>query len=280
MYNTAVDHEGVSKQDDQEKMEDLKLMTKRMHVKMKDIENNLDQLFRRSKMRKLKMLKGRRANNRTKSRKKSLVIKRHQSVPALNLQKADVVDMKSSKSAADLSEKNSGAKSDQTVEEEANEPNEEETPLEIDFQSLKSVVEYETGPGTGSAPLEFPVKVNRLKQTLQATANSAPWQNRDLGIVNSRKVFNRFVHEHPKLKGIDSVEVAEARRNVIQLENMKHRWASLISKEVHQSMATKLEVLRDWQKRWLIIIKQGAALNRFDRLVALCSAVLFGQVSC
>ena len=56
MYNTAVDHEGVSKQDDQEKMEDLKLMTKRMHVKMKDIENNLDQLFRRSKMRKLKML--------------------------------------------------------------------------------------------------------------------------------------------------------------------------------------------------------------------------------
>ena len=59
MYNTAVDHEGVSKQDDQEKMEDLKLMTKRMHVKMKDIENNLDQLFRRSKMRKLKMLKGR-----------------------------------------------------------------------------------------------------------------------------------------------------------------------------------------------------------------------------
>ena len=55
MYNTSVDHEGVSKQDDQEKMEDLKLMTKRMHVKMKDIENNLDQLFRRSKMRKLKM---------------------------------------------------------------------------------------------------------------------------------------------------------------------------------------------------------------------------------
>ena len=38
MYNTSVDHEGVSKQDDQEKMEDLKLMTKRMHVKMKDIE--------------------------------------------------------------------------------------------------------------------------------------------------------------------------------------------------------------------------------------------------
>ena len=52
MDSGIVDHERKSMYEEQQIMEDLKLLTKRMHVKIKDVESNLDELMKKSNERK------------------------------------------------------------------------------------------------------------------------------------------------------------------------------------------------------------------------------------
>lgn len=259
-------------------LEDLKLMTKRMKVRVESIEENLDTILKRSQLKRQRLLRNRKrpatmhAIERFSLRPTTSKLESIRSVPALRNPQSSgdvvVVNKRGIKFKKSASETNIAAESTfPSVETTEPSIGAQERgrkipfePAAIDFKSLDKVIAHQHSDHRNHS-VDFPQKVHRLKQSLNFHAKSVPWKERHRSILQKGVIYRQFVEHYPKLRGIHTSEKVEARQKVMQLEEMKNKWSALISKEVQQSMSTKLAVLLLWQKRWFSLIKTGVAFR-------------------
>ena len=269
-----------------DRLEDLKLMTKRMKVRVKSIEENLDMILKRSQLKRQRLLRNRKRPatmhtiERFSLRPTPSKLKSIQSVPTLRNPQASgddvVVNKRGIKFRKSASETNIAAQStlssvETTEQSIGTQERGWKNPIEpaaIDFKSLDKVIAHQHSDHNRNRSIDFPQKVHRLKQSLNFHAKSVPWKERHRSILQKGLMYRQFVEHYPKLRGIHASEKVEARQKVMQLEEMKNKWSALISKEVQQSMSTKLAVLLSWQKRWFSLIKFGVVVKIFGEKLA------------
>lgn len=106
---------------------------------------------------------------------------------------------------------------------------------------------------------------------MSASAKLSPVNQSNTSELESFARLQNYIKLHPKLQPIDrEIDISsmtEARRKLLLVEKQKKKWSNLISKEIKVSMSSKMNILDEWQKKWLLVLKQVSSIKCFEKFL-------------